>query len=121
MLRILLLGIALAVPAIAVAQTKQIAYTQDQVAKMVGAIKNDCHTLAVGEGGGDALYQKCIDYQKAEWKTWTAFSIDPSVSQLVWDQCSVAVHFNVTHDVHGYNVCIRLAKDRPDLKDNIQQ
>lgn len=96
-------------------QVKRSLYTADQVRSLWQGIKNQCHTLAQAEGKDD-LYDRCLAYQKAEWKTWAHFYGDDSISQAVWERCDFETGFRQTLDLHTYNQCIRLAKDRPDLQ-----
>lgn len=96
-------------------QAKRSLYTADQVIGLWQRIKDQCHTLARAEGK-DELYDRCLSYQKAEWKTWAHFYGDDSVSQAVWERCDFETGFRVTLDLHTYNQCIRLAKDRLDLQ-----
>jgi len=102
-------------PMTAQAQQKRSLYTGDQVKAIWQGIKDKCHTLAQAEGK-DELYDKCIAYQKAEWKTLANFYGDDSVSQAVWERCDFETGFRQTLDIHTYNQCIRLAKDRADLQ-----
>jgi hypothetical protein len=112
---ILLISAFLSIAPQAQAQQKRSLYTADQVRSIWQGIKEQCQTLAQAEGK-DELYDKCLAYQKAEWKTWAHFYGDDSVSQAVWERCDFETGFRQTLDVHTYNQCIRLAKDRADLQ-----
>jgi hypothetical protein len=106
---------ALLASTVALAQQKRSLYTADQVKALWAGIKNQCHTLAQAEGK-DELYDKCLAYQREEWKTWAHFYGDDGISQAVWERCDFETGFRQTLDLHTYNQCIRLAKDRPDLQ-----
>lgn len=100
-----------------VGQDRTGSYSAADLDRIWSGIKDQCHQIAIAEDGGKPLYDKCISYQKAEWKIWAGFYADPSVSWLVWTQCGQQTSFNTTLNVHEYNACIRLSKGRSDLKD----
>lgn len=97
------------------AQQKRSLYTAEQVRSLWQGMKGQCETLAKAEGKPE-IYDRCIVYQKAEWKIWSGFYGDDSISQAVWERCDFETGFRETLDLHTYNQCIRLAKDRPDLQ-----
>ena len=118
--RAILLLLLLMAPA-AFAQDRTGSYSAADFKRIWAAIKDQCNQLSIAEAGGKELYDKCIAYQKSEWKIWAGFYSDPSVPWLVWMQCRTQSGFDRTLSIHDYNACIRLAKDRPDLQDNAPQ
>jgi hypothetical protein len=110
-----LMAICAALSPVAIAQQKRSLYTADQVKSIWQGVKDQCQSLAKAEGKPE-LYEKCIAYQKGEWKTWSGFYGDDRVSQAVWERCDFETGFRETLDLHTYNQCIRLAKDRADLQ-----
>jgi hypothetical protein len=97
------------------AEEKHVLYTDAQLHSIWLGIKAQCDTLAKAEGKPD-LYDRCIAFQKDEWKAWHQLFVDPTVSQMVWERCDYETGFRQTLDLHTYNQCLRLAKDRPDLQ-----
>ncbi|MET3654098.1 hypothetical protein [Dyella japonica] len=108
-------GLLFVLCSLAHADGKHVLYTDEQLKNIWRGIKDQCAGLAKSEAKPD-LYDKCITYQKGEWKAWYDLYADPSVSQMVWERCDYETGFRQTLDLHTYNQCLRLAKDRPDLK-----
>lgn len=111
----LFVGMLFVLCSVARADGKHVLYTDDQLKNIWQGIKAQCAELARAEGKAD-LYDRCVTFQKGEWKAWHQLFVDPSVSQMVWERCDYETGFRQTLDLHTYNQCIRLAKDRADLQ-----